>query len=113
MECADAELSILLTDNPGIAELNKKHRDKDGPTDVLSFPMDDDEMIGDVVISVEMAREQAADYDATLDEELGRLVVHGVLHLFGHDHVNGGRQAAKMKRAEEGLMSSLREARII
>ena len=77
-------------------------------TEVLSFPMDDASMLGDVVISIEKAALQAARFGVTLEEETGRLVAHGLLHLLGYDHVRGGRQAAKMKRAEEELMGLFR-----
>jgi len=105
LECADGELSILVTGNERIRELNAEYRSIDRPTDVLSFPMDDESMLGDVVISLEKAAEQAARFGVTTEEETGRLLAHGVLHLLGYDHVNGGRQAAKMKRAEEFLLA--------
>ncbi|MHB8154094.1 MAG: rRNA maturation RNase YbeY, partial [Bacillati bacterium] len=94
-------LSLWLVDDAAIAELNRRHRDKRGPTDVLSFPLEpeapsvsllDDgsvppeRLLGDVVISVETARRQAAVYDADLDAELTRLLIHGLLHVLGHDH---------------------------
>ncbi len=105
----EREVSVLLVDDPGIRELNSRWRNIDSPTDVLSFPMDDPRMLGDVVVSVERARAQAQEYGASLDEELARLLVHGTLHLLGYDHVNGGRQAAKMKRKEEELLAGLKE----
>ncbi len=109
----DRELSVLLTGNQEIRELNREYRGKDKPTDVLSFPMEDPYMLGDIVISVEKAASQAAEFGCTLDEEAGRLVVHGVLHLLGYDHVRGGRQAAKMKREEGELMGALRDEGLI
>lgn len=104
----DRELSILLTDNPGIQDLNKRYRNIDRPTDVLSFPMDDPCLLGDIVISAEKAAAQAEGFNVSFDEEVGRLLCHGILHLIGHDHVKGGRQAREMKRREEGLMKELR-----
>lgn len=113
----DSELSICLTDDAGIRELNLQYRSKDKATDVLSFPMEDDEfgcedpggasavrVLGDVAISIETARRQALSYGATFYAETTRLLTHGILHLLGFDHVNGGRQAALMKREEERLM---------
>ncbi len=113
----DSELSICLTDDAGIRELNSQYRDKDKATDVLSFPMEDDELgcegfggedavrvLGDVAISIETARRQAESYGATFYAEMARLLTHGLLHLLGFDHVNGGRQAALMKREEERLL---------
>ena len=111
--CRDVELSILLTDDDGIRGLNRDYRGKDKPTDVLSFPMEDEIMLGDVVISTERASEQAAEFRVSEDEELSRLLVHGILHLVGHDHVKGGRQAAKMKEAEAALLKLIRKKGII
>ena len=110
MGCTDSELSVLLTDDEEMRDLNSRFRGKDRSTDVLSFPMpqDDptgDKLLGDVAISIERAREQALSYGATFEEELTRLLIHGTLHLIGYDHVNGGRQAAKMKAKEEELLT--------
>lgn len=110
---ADAELSILFTGDAEIRELNRTYRSIDKPTDVLSFPTDDAALIGDVVVSLETARRQALDYDATFTEELARLLVHGALHLMGYDHVNGGRQAAKMKNKEAEVLEELRAAALL
>lgn len=110
---ADAELSVLLTCDETIRELNRTYRSIDKPTDVLSFPTGDDALIGDVVISIETARRQAVDYDAPIKEELARLLIHGALHLMGFDHVNGGRQAAKMKLRELEVFKELREAAVL
>lgn len=103
------EVSVLLTDDSEIHGLNLAYRKKDKPTDVLSFPMDDELLLGDIVISVERAKAQAESFNVSVDEELGRLVVHGLLHLLGYDHVKGGRQAREMKEKEEALLSLLRE----
>jgi len=108
-----AELSVVLTDDEGIKELNRGFRRINKPTDVLSFPMDDPRlnhtgagpvMLGDVVISVERARAQAAEWSVSLEEELDRLLVHGLLHLLGYDHVKGGRQAARMREREAEVL---------
>jgi len=111
--CDNAELSVLVTGNERIRELNAAYRSIDRPTDVLSFPMDDAEMLGDVVISLEKAAVQAQSFGVTLEEETGRLLAHGVLHLLGYDHVRGGRQAAKMKRAEEFLLGLFKQEGLI
>jgi len=103
----DAELSILITDNEGIRELNKKYRSMDKPTDVLSFPMDGD-MLGDVVISVEKAATQAPLYKNTVRNEILRLLIHGILHLLGYEHVNGGLQSRRMKDMEKKLFKKLK-----
>ncbi len=80
-------VNIIFTDDDELAKLNKQFRNIDKPTDVLSFPADPElETLGDIFISVETAQKQAIDYDATLREEILRLVCHGTLHLCGYDH---------------------------
>lgn len=109
----DCELSVLLTDNEGIRALNRDFRHKDKPTDVLSFPLEDPYMLGDVVISIEKAREQAGEFDVTVDEEISRLLVHGILHLMGHDHVKGGSQAKRMREKEQELLLEIKKKGLI
>lgn len=107
------ELSLLITDDPTIRQLNASWRHKDKPTDVLSFSQMEGESfpgstsLGDLVVSSDTAARQAAALGHSLELEMARLLVHGVLHLLGHDHVHGGRQAAKMKREEARLMRVL------
>ena len=86
------EISIALVNDETIRELNAKYRGKDTPTDVLSFPMEQDiaipgitRLLGDVVISIDTALRQAEAGKRSLDEELCHLVIHGVLHLLGYD----------------------------
>ncbi len=93
-----AEISVTFCDNEYIRGLNKEHRDKDSATDVLSFPMFDfDESdpeinpdgtvtLGDIVISLERAAEQAAELGHSLEREVAFLVIHSTLHLLGYDH---------------------------
>ena len=80
------ELTVVFTDDSRIQSLNKKYRDKDYPTDVLSFPDDDPRYLGDIVISLEKALRQAKEYGHTLNDEVAFLVCHGFLHLNGYDH---------------------------
>lgn len=86
---AAAELSILLTSDPAIQALNRDHRGKDEPTDVLSFPQHDPDhvILGDVVISLDTATRQATERGMHVRDEVRVLLVHGVLHLLGYDHV--------------------------
>lgn len=105
----DSELSVLVTGNDEIRALNKEYRKIDKATDVLSFPMEDTEMLGDIVISYEKMLSQAREFRVTVDEELGRLLVHGLLHLIGYDHVKGGRQAKEMREKEEEALGRLKE----
>ncbi len=91
LELPNAELSVLLTDDRGIQELNREHRHKDKPTDVLAFPMDEtvsdpEGVLGDVVISLDTAERQARSRGRPLIEEVRFLLAHGVLHLVGYDH---------------------------
>ncbi len=109
LELDNREVSILLTDDRGIRGLNRRFRNIDRPTDVLSFPMEDERLLGDIAISVETAIRQAGDFKVSLEEEMARLVVHGLLHLLGYDHVKGGTQAAKMRAKEEDLVKRLRK----
>ena len=82
-----AEISLLLTDDLTIHALNKAYRGIDAPTDVLSFPLSEDDALGDIVISMERAVAQAAEYGHSFERELAFLVVHGMLHLLGMDHM--------------------------
>ncbi|OGP23824.1 MAG: rRNA maturation RNase YbeY [Deltaproteobacteria bacterium GWC2_56_8] len=109
----DCELSILITGNDGIRALNKEYRKIDKATDVLSFPMEDTEMLGDIVISYEKTLSQAKEFGVTVDEELGRLLVHGLLHLLGYDHVKGGRQAQLMRKKEGEVLGILKEKKLV
>ena len=112
---SDSEISIVVMDDPGIHELNLTWRSKDKPTDVLSFPQAEGKVkpgdfvpcLGDVVISADTAARQAETIGHSLEDEYRRLLVHGVLHLLGHDHVHGGHQARIMKEQENRLLEVL------
>ena len=80
------EMELLLTDNAEIQELNRTYRGKDRPTDVLSFGLEDDVNLGQLVISVERTEEQAKEVGNTFEEELRFLFAHGTMHLLGYDH---------------------------
>ncbi|SDC74057.1 MULTISPECIES: rRNA maturation RNase YbeY [unclassified Candidatus Frackibacter] len=99
LEGIDAkEVSVALVTNEYIKELNAKYRDKDEPTDVLSFPLDE-ELLGDIIISLERAQKQANEYNHSLEREVGFLTVHGMLHLLGHDHYQ--EEERKVMRSKE------------
>ena len=113
-----AEISVTFVDNAAIAELNNQYRNKPMPTDVLSFPLgengvyDVDEnngckMLGDIVISMERAQEQATLYGHPLQREVAFLTVHSMLHLLGYDHENGGLEAMRMREKEEAVLTQL------
>ena len=85
----DSELSISFTDDIRMRDLNRTYRQIDRTTDVLSFPQGegpDFTLLGDIIISLDTARRHSASYGVTLHEELKKLIIHGVLHLLGHDH---------------------------
>lgn len=99
----DTEMSVTFVNNEEIHEINRRYRDKNAPTDVISFALEDegdDEMpvimegfdiprnIGDIIVSVEKITEQAEEFNHSFERELGFLVVHGFLHLNGFDHMN-------------------------
>jgi probable rRNA maturation factor len=108
----DAELSLALVANGEIAKLNRKYRHKRKPTDVLSFPADDTSagphrLLGDVVISVDRAEEQAKAGGWTLEEEIDRLLIHGILHLLGYDHERSKKEARVMRAMERKISLAL------
>ncbi len=107
-DAADAEVSVTLTDNVHIHELNRNYRGIDRPTDVLSFALNESDepeimdgpevdVLGELVISVERAKEQAEEYGHSLRREIAFLTVHGMLHLLGYDHM----EEADRKEMEE------------
>ena len=118
----EAEVSVTLTDNEGIHELNRDFRGIDRPTDVLSFPLFDGDLsesdltdensekrkvpLGDIVVSMEKALEQATEYDHSLERELAFLCVHSVLHLLGYDHERGEEEEKDMFRRQDEILST-------
>lgn len=82
------DVELMLVDDTIIRELNLRYRLKDKATDVLSFPIDDENIIGQIVISVETAEEQAKELGQSLEDELQFLFTHGLLHLLGYTHDN-------------------------
>ncbi|WP_099158541.1 rRNA maturation RNase YbeY [Virgibacillus ndiopensis] len=112
----EAEVSVSFVDNDEIQELNRNYRQQDRPTDVISFALQEtvegelnvvgDDMpltLGDIVISVDRAKEQAEDYNHSFERELGFLTVHGFLHLLGYDHMNNVDEAQMFQKQEEIL----------
>src|SRR3954453_14170546 len=130
---ADAEVSLIFVDEDAITDLNGRFLGGDGPTDVLSFPIDDDHVpsgrqpdeggrgpgasaepahppivLGDVVVCPMVAELQAPAHAGTLDDELALLVVHGVLHLLNYDHAEE-HEAESMQRRERELLDKFRQ----
>lgn len=127
----EGELTLLFVDEQGMTELNEAHMGSTGPTDVLAFPIDDDPlhrgrtpdsgtagpsrdrdvvfdlpvMLGDVVVCPTVAARQAPENGSSVDDEIALLVVHGVLHLLGHDHMED-EEAAVMQTRERAILDS-------
>lgn len=118
------EVNVLVTDDAAIHQINLDMRDVDKPTDVLSFPMfdlnpgehpgeeDADPAtglvpLGDMAISLERAREQAAEFGHSVEREVCYLTVHSVLHLLGYDHLDEGPMKEQMRGREEAILSAL------
>jgi len=104
---ADYDLTLVLADSACLRRLNKRYRKMDKITDVISFAMLEGDLppvaqtnLGDIYISLPRTRKQARQYRVSFEEELKRLVIHGLLHLIGYDHIKPG-QAAKMRKKEE------------
>ena len=120
----DAQISLTLTDNENIRQINNEHRGIDRPTDVLSFPMlefdengdiveneveydEDMIMLGDIVISRERAREQAIEFGHSFTREIAFLTAHSMLHLLGYDHVDDEEGERIMCQKQEAVLSGL------
>ncbi len=115
---SSAEVSVRFVDNETIHELNKQYRNIDRPTDVLSFPLGENgnydtnldtgaKLLGDIVISVPKAMEQAEEYNHSLEREIGFLTVHSMLHLLGYDHEVGGMEEVRMREKEETVLTKI------
>lgn len=108
MGCDAHEISIVITDDDQIQQLNKTYRKKDTSTNVLAFPMQEGQfaditpgLLGDVVISCETAQQEADDANISLLERISQLLIHGILHLMGFDHETSLKDAEKME--DKGL----------
>ncbi len=113
-----AEVSVSFVDNDEIHALNKEYRNIDRETDVLSFPLGENgvydtnldtgaKLLGDIVISVPKAMEQADEYNHSLEREIGFLTVHSMLHLLGYDHEQGGIEEVHMREKEETVLTKI------
>ena len=113
------ELSVTFTDNEGIHTLNREYRGIDRPTDVLSFPQfdfgdgetlptrDESVSLGDVVLSLERAAEQAREYGHSYSREIAFLTAHSVLHLLGYDHEKGEKEDEDMRKRQRAVMDRI------
>lgn len=98
----EVEIGVVFTNNQKIKELNKKYRKVNQATDVLSFPLEEKKLLGDVVISLEMAKSQAKEYKHSFEKELSILIIHGILHLLGYDHLK--KQETEEMEKKEGTI---------
>ena len=87
VEAQGKELSLVLADNDFVQALNKEWRGKDKPTNVLSFPQDEPMLLGDIILAYETVRDEAKEQDKRFEDHATHLIVHGLLHLLGHDHI--------------------------
>ncbi|MDQ0224828.1 rRNA maturation RNase YbeY [Metabacillus niabensis] len=114
----DAEISVTFVTNERIQEVNREYRDKDQPTDVISFALEEmgegeieiigieqPPVLGDIIISIQRAKEQAEEYGHTFLRELGFLAVHGFLHLLGYDHMTEEDEKVMFTKQKEILNS--------
>lgn len=112
----DTEVSVTFVDNERIQEINREYRGFDKPTDVISFALEEEgegevlvvgedlpTVLGDIIVSIPKAKEQAEDYGHSFERELGFLLVHGFLHLLGYDHLNEADETKMFGRQEEIL----------
>lgn len=113
-----SEVSVTFVTNEMIRDINREYRGKDQPTDVISFAMEElgegetaiigspePRMLGDIIISLDRTKEQAADYGHSFERELGFLAIHGFLHLLGYDHMTEEDEKKMFSRQEEILVS--------
>jgi len=111
LDCPEGELSVVIVDDVRIAELNASYLQHTGPTNVISFPMREGdhadihpELLGDVVISMDTCTREAENADIAVGVRFNQLLIHGVLHLFGYDHVQSERDARVMEAKSKELL---------
>ena len=114
MGSPDSELSILFLDDSQIAVLNKNYLQREGPTNVIAFPMREGafaeinpDLLGDVVISLETAEKEGLAAGMSMKDRLRELMVHGILHLFGYDHETSETEAMRMEAKSRELLKQL------
>ena len=104
-ELTDRDIEVILTTDEEIQKLNREHREKDAPTDVLSFPLEaqfPNMPLGSIVISIETAQKGADEFNHSIEDEIKLLFIHGLLHLLGYDHeIDNGEMREKEKELIE------------
>lgn len=114
LDKAEAELSLVITDDKQIAEINFQYLNRSGPTNVIAFPMGDPEfpevqpeLLGDVIISLQTAEKEAVEAQYTIAERFTELLIHGILHLLGYDHETNEADARQMAEKSRALTDHL------
>jgi probable rRNA maturation factor len=112
LDSPDGELSVLIVDDAQIAELNQDYLHRKGPTNVIAFPMREGlhadinpHLIGDVVISMDTCAREAQHADLLIDQRFNQLLIHGILHLFGYDHIHSSKEAHIMDAKSDELLA--------
>jgi probable rRNA maturation factor len=100
-------LTVALSDDRRVQALNRRHRKKDKPTNVLSYPSGEKAFLGDIVLSRQTVWREAREQDKTPADHVAHLVVHGTLHLLGHDHETGEADAERMEALERRILKKL------
>ncbi len=115
MGSPDSELSVLLLDDTAMAGLNQHYLNREGPTNVIAFPMTEGEfsgitpgLLGDVVISLDTAAREAEAVELSISSRFKELLIHGMLHLFGYDHVAEEARARRMEEKSRELFEKVR-----
>ena len=108
---APCEVSVTFTDNDGIQAINREYRQIDAPTDVLSFPLFEEQggkkQLGDIVLSLEKCAAQAEEFGHSFERECAFLTVHSTLHLLGYDHVNGEEEEMDMRKRQTAIVEKM------
>ena len=114
LDCPEAELSILIVDDQQIAQLNHQYLNREGPTNVIAFPMRQGpfsdiapNVLGDVVISADTAKREAKSAGISTQDRFDQLLIHGTLHLLGYDHEHSAAEALKMEEKAYELLQLL------
>jgi probable rRNA maturation factor len=114
LDCPEAELSIVLVDDDEIAALNREYLQRSGPTNVIAFPMQEGafgeispHLLGDVVISLDTCQRESEGAAMPFEERLDQLLIHGILHLFGYDHVTNKADAERMAAKSDELLAAI------
>lgn len=116
LDCPEVELSIVLVDDDEIAALNQEYLQRNGPTNVIAFPMQagafseiDPHLLGDVVISLDTCHRESQEAAMPFEERLDQLLIHGILHLLGYDHVTDATDAERMAAKSDELLAVIKK----